>query len=148
MTHQEKNNIISMITSIIVSVPYLIFIFNKYQAENLALPEELKFWGAAILILIPLRIISEIIVYIVFAILNTIITGEDEVEITDERDNLIALKSTRNSYYMFIIGFVISLIAITVSSSPSAMFMILIITGVVSEFTDILSKIYYYRKGI
>lgn len=150
MTHEEKNNIVSLITTTLVSIPYLAYTLHKYNAENIALPEELKFWGTAILLLIPLRIITEIIVHIVFAILTAIVTGKDdaEPEITDERDSLISLKSTRNAHYAFILGFVAAIIAVTPGTSVSVMFIILFITGVVSEFIEILSKIYYYRKGV
>lgn len=148
MSYEEKHNIASLVTLTIVSVPYLIFILNKFNAEAPSTEAELSFWASAILLLIPIRIVAEIIVHILFAIANAIVTGKDELDTTkDERDELISLKSTRNSYYMFCFVMLSAFIAAGVYQSITLLFLILFIGGTVSELMEISSKIYFYRKG-
>ncbi len=148
MSYKEKQSLVSLVTTIIVSIPYLAYIFMRYQSGNYAAGEEVSFWAKAILVLIPLRIVMEIIISIIFSILSAIITRENTTDITDERDNLIELKGMRNSFLVFIIGFLVALISVALNNSVSTMFIIIFITGVVSELSDIFSKLYYYHKGV
>jgi hypothetical protein len=150
MSHEEKQNAISFITSLIVTIPYLFYIINRYQNEIFGTNEELKFWAAAILLMIPLRIIAMIIGYIIFSIVKVIVTGNDAEEkmITDERDRIIELKGDRNTSNIFIFGFMGALIAVLLGGTISTMFIVLIISGFIAEVIGTLSKTYYYRQGL
>jgi hypothetical protein len=148
MSHQEKSNIISLVTTVIVTIPYLAFIFLKYQGESLDVTGQISFWATAILLLIPVRIVSEIIIYILISILTAIVTNKEEIDFTDERDKLIELKGGRNSSYMFIFGFALAMVAAASGNAVSVMFMILIVSGFLAEVLGSISQIYYYRKGV
>jgi len=147
MSTGQKQNYISLVTTLLVSVPYFIFIFNKYQLEVLNISGELRFWSTAILLLIPIRIVSEIVISIAGAVLQAIITGKEGKDLSDERDTLIELKSTRNAYFIFMFSFMAAILAVSQGHSVSVMFSILIISGFLSELFEIFSKIYYYKKG-
>lgn len=147
MSHKQKENIVSLITSLVVTIPYLIFIVNKYNNEKPSGQDELVFWASAILLLIPIRIVAQIIVYILFAIGRAIVTNNsEESEVTDERDQIIELKSNKNSYYTFAAAFIFSLLAAVLSQSITSMFMVMLIGGFISEIVECISKIYYYSK--
>jgi VIT1/CCC1 family predicted Fe2+/Mn2+ transporter len=148
MSSGEKQNIISLVTSVLISVPYYIYILNRYQSETLSINQEFSFWATAIVLLVPLRIVSEIMVYIVISIFTTIITKQEEKSLTDERDKLIELKGTRNSAYTFMIGVFLAMLAMAQYQSPFALFTVFILSGFASELVGNLSKIYYYRKGV
>jgi len=148
MLNEEKQNIVSLGTILLVTIPYLLYIFAKFQNESFTTIEELKFWATAILLLIPLRIVVEILMNIAFSIINSILTKETHSVPADERDKLIELKSTRTGLYVFCIGFIISLISIVLGYSISTMFTILMLAGIASELCDTLTKILYYRKGV
>lgn len=148
MSQEEKGNLISLVTTLLVSVPYLAYLLLKFQGKTFTTQEELKFWATAMLILIPIRIVGEIVMHIITAIITAIVTGKEDKDLIDERDKLIDLKSNRNSYYFFCIGFMISMIALVFDQSVSVMFIILIISSFFAEIIDIFSKIYYYRKGL
>lgn len=148
MSNKERENIVSLITTVIVTVPYIIYIFTRFKSENLNAQDEFVFWASAILLLIPVRIVIEIIMYIVFSIIEAIITGKTEEGISDERDHMIELLSARNTAFVFFIGFIASLFAAVISKSPATMFSILIITGFLAEIFGIISKFYFNRKGI
>lgn len=148
MSRIEKDNYISLFTTLITTIPYLVYTFIKYNSENLNSDEELKYWVTAILILIPIRIVSEIIVTIIVAIFQAAIKQEDHSDLVDERDKLIELKSLRNSHWVFVIGTVTSLISFLAYESAWVIFGGILIAGFVSEIMDIVSKIYYYHKGV
>ena len=150
MTHQEKENFISLITTLVVTIPYIAFILGKYQAETFSTTEELKFWATAILILIPIRIVTQIVIYILYSIGRAIVTGDDKEEtlLVDERDAMIELKGERIGYYVFLLGFIIAIASLATGGSIAIFFGLLWITGFTSELTTIFSKMYLDKRGL
>lgn len=150
MSHEEKQNAVSLVSTLIVSVPFIIFVLNKFQTERPTGTEELKFWASAILLMIPLRIISYIVFYIIATIMQAIITQQDpeKTMITDERDKLIELKGAVIGFYTFCFGFLAAMIALLISPQVSTLFFVLIFAGLISEIASILAKIYFYRMGV
>lgn len=148
MSFQEKKNIVSLVTTLLIFSVYSMYVFQKYQEGSFHTTNEFSFWGAFILVLIPVSIVAKIIIHIIFSIINTIATNEKEPLITDELDQLIALKSTRNSHYVFIIGFLLSMIPLAMGQPPYLMFIILISSGLLSEVVGIFTQLYLYRKGV
>lgn len=150
MSFQEKKNIVSLFSTVLIFVIYMMYVFQQYEEYSLDATETemFKFWGAVILILIPIAMVVKIINHIVFSIINTIVTKEKEPKFTDELDRLIILKATRNSHYVFVIGFAASMGSLVVDSSSSVMFIILLFSGFVSEVVGIMSQLYLYRRGV
>jgi hypothetical protein len=147
MSYQEKKNIVSLISTILIFGFYCLYMFQKYQEGHIDSTDWI-FWGSVILILIPVSIVAKIIIHIVFSIINTIATNEKEPAFSDELDKLIGLKATRNSHYVFTIGFVLSMVPLVMDMSPSVMFIILILSGLVSEVVGFITQLYLYRKGV
>lgn len=145
MSPQERSNFISLITTLGVSVPYFVYILGRYS--EVAEGERLSFLASALLLLIPLRIVAEIVIHIVVAIYAAAINQKEEKDLSDERDQLIGLKSIRNSYYAFCFGILVAMLVMVSNGSSPAMLAIMIGAGFVSELVDIVSKIYYYRRG-
>ncbi|MBD0384413.1 hypothetical protein [Paenibacillus sedimenti] len=148
MSFQEKRNIVSLITSVLIFSIYSMYVFQKFQEGSFHSSNDFSFWGAFILILIPVSILAKIIIHIVFSIINTIVTKEKVPLITDELDRLIELKSTRNSHYVFIIGFLLSMIPLVMDQPPYVMFIILISSGLLSEVVGNITQLYLYRRGV
>lgn len=148
MSFQEKKNIVSLITTLLIFSLYSMYVFQKYQEGSFHTSNAFSFWGAFILILIPVSILAKIIIHIVFSIINTIATNEKEPRITDELDQLIELKSTRNSHYVFIIGFLLAMIPLVMDQPPYVMFIILISSGLLSEVIGVITQLYLYRRGV
>jgi hypothetical protein len=150
MSEKERDNYISLVATLVVSVPYFIFIFAKYQGTELVTAaDELQFWATAVLVLIPFRIVGEILMYIAAAILHAIVTGKKEMEDkSDERDEIIDLKSIRTSYYLLMFGFLLAIILAAAGHSITTMFVVILISGFISEIIEICAKIFYYFKGV
>ena len=148
MEYQEKKSIATVIGTILIFGIYYWFVFQRYHSAALSTEEELQFWSKAILIGIPVSIGGKIVLFILFAIFNTIITKEKLPKFEDERDKLIELKATRNAFFIFGIGFVVAMFVLAFGHAPYYMFLALIIAGIVSEIFDNLSRLYFHRRGV
>ncbi|MCU0481555.1 MAG: hypothetical protein MUE54_10135 [Anaerolineae bacterium] len=148
MFYQERREGVYLISNIFVSVVYLGFVLQQYQALGLSSENDLRFWGTSILIFIPVQIVTRILIHIIFSIMNTVVTKEEEPTIIDEFDKLIELKSARNFYHTFMFGFVLAMGALALNQSSSVMALILMITIIIAGFVGDISQLYYYRKGV
>lgn len=147
MSYQEKKNIVSLLGTVLVFGFYCLYGFQKYPG-SLDSADPFHFWGAFILILIPVSIAAKIIIYIGFNIIYRITTNEKEPTFADELDKIIELKATRNSHYVFILGFLLSMGSLVMDMPPSVMFLILIFSGFVSELVGVATQLYLYRRGV
>jgi len=147
-SEKEKTILVSVISMILILGLYSLYVYHKYIAGNPDVINDFKFWGKAFLILIPVTIVSQIIIHIIFAIINKIVTNEDISSITDERDKLIELKAIRISHWIFIFGFLLSMGSQAVGMQPWVMFITLIFSGFIAAIVSEIAKIYFYRKGI
>ncbi|MBI5668840.1 MAG: DUF2178 domain-containing protein [Chloroflexi bacterium] len=147
MSYQEKRSLVNLVSVVLITAVYSAYMIQRYPEASPYSPEVFRFWGAFFLILIPVSIVARIVIYILFAIINAIATREEEPPITDERDRLIELKSAQMSLYVFTAGFVLAMVSLVADMPPSAMFIILICAGVVSEMVSDISQFYYYRRG-
>ena len=147
MSYQERRAIASLISSILFSVFYLNYVFQRYPAGNPYSIDVFHFWGSTILVLTPVSIALSIVVHIVFNIIITMATQEKERPMSDERDKLIGLKAARNASYVFIFGFMLAMGALAIDQPPSVMFFILIFSGIVSALFGELTRLYFYRRG-
>ena len=95
-----------------------------------------------------ISIVVRIIIYIIFHIINTIATGKEEKEVSDERRKLIKLKATRNSYYVFSGGLMLAIIALAIGMPVYGIFIAFVVFSVVVEIIENSSQIYYNRKGV
>ncbi|GAB1422013.1 hypothetical protein MASR2M15_22200 [Anaerolineales bacterium] len=147
ISYQEKLTLLSIFTTLASFIPYAIFIFNKYQAMDASGPDIANFWAIAILLLLPVLVIAQIVTQILFIVLHMVITKKEEPTLSDELDQLIDLKSTRNFYHLFMLGFFLSMLAVALGGQLSMMFMILFIALIIAGIFADVSKIYFYRRG-
>jgi len=147
MGHHEKQSIVSIIGSVLVMGFYSLYIYRNYIQADLDLLNNFQFWGKSFLYLIPVSIVVQIVIHIVFAIANRIITNEDMPDITDERDKLIELKSIRISHWIFIFGFMLAMGSLALGMKPYVMFLTLISSGFLASLASEVTKIIHYRKG-
>jgi uncharacterized membrane protein len=147
MSYQERRAIVSLISTVLITGVYSAYMVQRYPEVDSYSAEMFRFWGVYFLILIPVTIVAKIVIHIGFSVVNTIATRENEPSVTDERDNLIELKSNRNALYVFSIGFLLAMASLVIELPPSVMFVILIGAGVLSEAVSDASQFYFYRRG-
>lgn len=148
MEQKEKQVLVSLIASLIIIVFYSLWVYGKYIESNPGIINDLKFWGRSFIVLIPVAIITQIVIHILFAIINKIVTGEDLSDKDDERDKLIELKSLRVSHWVFVVGFMSAMGAVALGMELWVMFVTLIFSGFLSDLISSSVKIWYYRKGV
>lgn len=148
MSYQERRSLVNLFSGILITVLYSAYMLQRYPQAEAYSPEVFQFWGSFFLILIVVSIVARIIIYILFAILNAIIQQEQEPDITDERDRLIELKSMRNGFYVFILGFVGSMVTVAAGQPPAVMFIALLGAGFVSDMFSTISEFFFYRRGV
>lgn len=148
MTFQEKKSIVSLFSAILIFASYCLYMYLRYPEAGLEQAELFRYWGSFVLILTLVSIIAHIIISIIFSIIFRITTNEKEPSFEDELDKLINLKAHRNSFFVFIIGFLLAMISLVMEQPPQVMFMSLIVFGFISEVTGAATKLYHYRKGV
>ncbi|MFH0733059.1 MAG: hypothetical protein V2B16_00195 [bacterium] len=146
--NKEKQILVSLIGSILILGFYSIYVYNNYIAGKPEVLNDFKFWGKAFLILILVSIVAQIIIHIVFVIINKILTNEDMPTITDERDKLIELKAIKISYWIFCFGFLLAMGALAIGMQPYVMFLLLIYSMFATGIVESIARIYFYRRGI
>jgi hypothetical protein len=148
MVRKEKRIVMSAFSTILILTLYSLYVYHKYVSMNPEILNNFSFWGKAIVFLVPVMVIAQIIIHIIFAIINKIVTNEDIPVISDEMDKLIELKALRVSHWTFVIGFFMSMITLAIGLKPPVFFLILISFCFISAFAADIARIIYYRKGI
>lgn len=144
---KEKMILVELISTTLIIGLYVWYVYHRYIAVNPGIINDFSFWGKAFLILIPVAIVAEIIIHIVFAIINKIVTDEDISTLDDERDKLIELKAIRIAHWIFILGFMLAMIWLAVGMQPWTMFITLIVSGFISSIASGTARLYFYQKG-
>ena len=148
MSFQEKQSILSLFNGIIILGIYSIYVYQKYLLATPEIINDFKFWGKIFIILIPIVIVVQIVMHILFYIGNTIVTRESPPEKQDEMDKLIELKSMRLSHWIFILGFFLAMGSQALGMANWVMFVCLIGFGFAAGLASDMAKIYFYRKGV
>jgi hypothetical protein len=147
MSYRERRALASLISTIVISTIYFVYVLPRYPGENGYSPDVFRFWGSSIFLLVPLSIVAEIVVQIIVSIINTITTGEKEQLMADERDRLIELRALRISLFVFVLGFTVAMGTLVIELPPSVMFLVLFFSGFVSGLCGYSSQLYFYRRG-
>jgi hypothetical protein len=148
MTYQEKKSIVSLISVILIFVSFCLYMYPQHPKGGIGSTETFRYWGSFVLILTLVSVIAHIIISIIFNIVFRITTKEKEPKFEDELDKLIALKANRNSFFVFIMGFLLAMGSLVLYQPSQLMFIILIISGFISDLTGSVTKLYHYRRGV
>ncbi|MFN8531184.1 MAG: hypothetical protein U0670_21480 [Anaerolineae bacterium] len=147
MSYQERRALVSLVSTVLIIVLYSTFMLQRYPDADPYSRDVFHFWGGFFLILIPVTIMAKIVITILFSIFNTIATRQAEPMMSDERDQLVELRSTRFALYVFSLGVVVAMGSLVLDQPPTVMFMLLIGAGVVSDLVSDAAQFVYYRRG-
>lgn len=148
MDQKERQVLVTILATILIFVVYSLFVYNRYIAPDHEIINNPGFWGKAFLLLIPVAIVAQIIIHIIFAIVNKAVTNEDIPSKDDERDKLIELKSIRISHWIFTLGFMLAMGSQALKMELSVMFITLIASGFLSGIISEGAKLYFYHRGV
>ena len=144
MSYQEKRNLMYLISSVLIFSFYWLYVLQLNQEGKL----ESTNWGVLILLLVPVHIVFNVILEVVFVIINTITEGEEEPSVVDEFDQSIQFRATRNAYFVFIAGFLIAMATVALEMPMYVMFNLLVLSFFVTEVVWSTSHLYFYRRGL
>jgi hypothetical protein len=147
MSYHEKRAIVNVLTSVLVMAIYSVYLYVRYLAGGGEFANDPVFWAKAFLVFIPISIVANIIVAIIFTIHYRLTAHEEEPSITDERDKLIELKGSRNALFVFSIGVVLSMVTLALGMPLYAMFITIIYSGLLSSVVDEMTQFVLYRRG-
>ncbi len=148
MSYQEKNSLVSFFSTVIIYGAYCLYVFLKYQEGTTAMSHDLFFWGRVILIFIPISIAARIIIYILFHVVNTAVTREDEdPSFQDERDRLIDLRATKYAYVVSGFGFLFAMVTLVLRMPPAVMINVIFLFCNIGSMVEEGTKFYFYRRG-
>jgi hypothetical protein len=147
MSARERQAIVSLITTLLLVVFFLGYVLPRYPAGNPYAPEVFHFWGVAFVILVPVSIVANIAVSIVFSMVYAMATRQKTSSFADERDKFIELRALRNALYVFTAGFSLAMGSLAIGMPPSVMFIVLMGSGYGSGLVGNISQLYLYRQG-
>ncbi len=165
MSYQEKRSIVSMLTAVIVLGAYWLYAYGKVQSNAVA-ADDMRFWAITMLVFIGIGIVVAVVIQLLFHILLSIAVAVreksregdgDEQErgstiesdmVTDERDQLIELKSMRVSFIVVVIGFVSALVLLIIHPSMAVMLNILYGSFYIGSLAGSVIQLFYYKRGI
>lgn len=147
MSYHEKRALVSIFSSVLITLGYSVYLFQRYLAGGGKILNDPHFWGVAFLSFVLASIIANIIITIFFTIYYRITEREEEPSFSDERDKLITLKGARNASYTFSIGVVLSMAALAINLPLYVMFILIVYSGLLSSVIDDVTQFYLYRRG-
>jgi len=145
MSYQEKRTSISLLSTILATAAYGVWLWQQYPSKSEYSESFFQFWGGAMLIFIAVQVVFKLIFLIGFIIFTI---REQDPEFTDEFDKLIEDKSTRRLYDVFMVGFVLAMIALVLKMPPDVMFIILLAFMTGGGIIGDVLQLYYYRRGV
>lgn len=118
---------------------------------NLPQVLEIQFWGRFILQMTVVMVVAKIILFILFAIFKKVKNqkiDEEDLDFMDERDRLIEMKADRYSHWIAMVGFIVSMIPLSMGYGVQYMFITILIFGFVSAMMSDVWKMYFYNRGV
>ena len=150
MTYRETNISVSLTSSLLVMVYYLVNWIQMYQEQGLNSAVIFRLWAIVIVATILLNIFGNILTSIVLSIIHAIKTQSNKEPrfIEDERDKLIELKGTKAAYIAFSIGVFLSMLTFAFGQPPLVMFSLIIFFSILAEITGDVLQLSFYRRGV
>ena len=147
MSSQERQTIVSLLTTLLLAVIFFVYVLPRYPAGNPYSPAVFHFWGVAVVILIPVSIVANMAMSIVFSIVYSMATHEKAASFADERDKFIEARAFRNTVSVFTCGFLLAMGSLVLDLPPSVMFIVIMGSGFAAVMVGFISQLYLYRKG-
>ena len=150
MSFQEKNITVSLVSFSLILVVFLFSVTQMVLNESFNSTNVFRLWGVVIVMAIVLTILGTILTHIFSAIIQAIQTGDEDPEIDDvedERDKLIDLRGTKNTYIFSSIGVFLAMLTFVFGQPALVMFSLLIFFGLVAQVVGDISRLVLYRRG-
>ena len=148
MSYQEKSVIASLITTALAFGAYFIVVSGMHHDGRFEGAEATRQIGKVILIVIGASIVLNIVMQILTNILHAIVTNEQNPSfVVDERDKLIELRGLQLMLFVMGIGFVLSMIMLTIGQSAFISFNIIVFSFALGDVAGNIRRLFLYQRG-
>jgi len=137
MPFREKSAWISLVTTLLVYAYYFWNVSNR-RAQN----------GAELFGLLIGCVVVLVVLQIVFHIAAAVRTPRDAATPRDERERLIALRSTNIAFYVLASGAVLAAMGLVFVGEAFAMANLILLSLVLAELAKYTSQIFFFRRGL
>lgn len=149
MSHEERNNIASLIAGLLINIYVIIKLSNMFESGRLDGPDAMMIWARAMLWVIPIGILTVIICIILFSILFAIAERDGNPSfIVDERDEAIKTFGMRFTMVVTSIGFVAGLVALAFGAAPLYVFIGMFFAFSLGDLIGNSAKLIRYRADL
>ncbi len=147
MPYQEKKIYVSIFSALIVIGFFSNYIFGLSQDGRFDGADASVVMGKSIIALIFISIAANILLQVIFAIINAIITRESAEFEADERDKQIEQKGMQGFLIAFSVGYVASMAALALGSAPHMVFFGVTASMFFGSIIGDIVKLFFYRRG-
>lgn len=146
MSHEERNNIASIIAGVLVNIYVINKLMELFADGRLNGPDALMVWARAMLWAIPVGIVVVIVCLILFSIVFAIATADGNPSfVVDERDEAIKILGLRFHMVILTIAFIGGMIALAVGYAPLYVFIGMFFGFSLGDLIGNFAKLIRYR---
>lgn len=146
MPSEQRNTIVSLITSLIVNSYFLWRIKAMFADGTSIAPDGLQIWAQTLLWVVPVSIVATIVLTVLASILHGIFTGETKgIFVKDERDRQFELWGLGATMALAVVGFLGSMALLALGYSPFIAFNALYLGFALGDIAGSVLKLAMYR---
>ena len=149
MSHEERNTVVSLITSLIINSYFLSRIWIMFHDGTSTAPNGLQIWAQTMLWVVPVAIVGTIVLTVLASIVTAILTGEkNPIFLVDERDRKFQLWALGATMAVMVAGFLTSMILLAAGYGGFVAFTVIYLGFALGDITGSLVKLGLYRCGV
>ena len=146
MPSEQRNTIVSLLTSLIVNAYFFWRIAGMFADGTSEAGDGLQIWAQTVLWVVPVSIVATIVLTILASILHGIVTGERKgLFVKDERDRQFELWGMGATMAMAVAGFLGSMTLLALGYSPFIAFTVIYLSFALGDLTGSVLKLAMYQ---
>lgn len=148
MSYEERNTVVTLISSLLVNAWFLNRIWIMYHDGTSTAPDGLQIWAQTMLWVVPVAIGSVIALTVLTNIVVGAISGETDRGIVDERDRKFEFFGMGATMAFAVAGFLVSMILLALGYGGFVAFTVIYLSFFLGDIAGSLVKLGFYRAGI
>ena len=146
MPSEQRNTIVSQLTSLIVNAYFFWRIAGMFADGTSEAEDGLQIWAQTVLWVVPVSLVATIALTILASILHGIFTGETKgLFVKDERDRQFELWGMGATMAMAVAGFLGSMTLLALGYSPFIAFNVIYLSFALGDLAGSVLKLAMYQ---
>jgi hypothetical protein len=149
MSHEERNTVLNLITSLLVNAWFLSRIWTMFHDGTSTAPDGLQIWAQTMLWVVPVSIGATIALTVLVTVLTSIVTGDRSMRsLIDERDHKFQFYGMGATMASAVAGFLIAMVLLALGYGGFVAFTVIYLSFFIGDIAGSLVKLGLYRCGI